>query len=1170
MVVPRAAQHQRLFALMTTFQPQQPPSSSARRAAPAPQASDEVLQKNLNALMVHSPNAAKAILQAQESPAWSFVETQDGLGSAECTVQGRVVAMASKRRPGDEAERFAATYNLTGAPVVVMVGFGVGHHARMVAGRVEGSGMVMLFEPDVQALRWVLSRFDHSDWLGMPWVRLVIDENDRGGLAVALRGAESLGMMGIQLLEHMPSKARLGGRGGVFAETLTGVLRSVRTTVATTLVQSGISLRNELMNLAAYDSVEGIAPLKGIAQGSPAIVVSAGPSLARNIDLLRDPAVRERVVIIAVQTVLKPLLEKGIRPHFVTALDHHEISKRFYEGLTESDVEGVTLVAEPKSNSAIVDTFPGGIRCPGASNLDEILGIPPDPNGELPKGQIRSGGTVAHLAYYLARYLGCDPVALIGQDLAFTDGQYYAPNAAIHKVWGPELGEFRTLEMFEWERISRMRRTLYRVKDHLGRPVYSDEQMQTYLTQFEREFVQDADRGYITIDATEGGVAKRGTTIRTLAECLNEWRDKPVLDIPEASRPKPASKKLREKVREVRQSAWRVVKASREAADLLGKMLDNLDDDAKVNELIGKVHHVRGRVHKENPAFELINRINQVAVFNRYKADRLMSVENLEGKALQRAQVERDQKNVIWTGDAGEELCRLLDAAVGALDGGPKLTRNDQTNEGTRANGADKKKIWAFVPVLERSGLNTERDLGQEIVDGRNALSLTIERIGSSERISGIALVGPDTEQIRTLLGDAEKKSGKPIRIIECDREAMLDRVRSVGVSRAFAPGSWRGGPGGLTAYDELLHFAALHDACEGVGADAMIMVGPDWCLVDPDLLDQCAERYEANPERHRLCFVQGTPGLGGCLVANDLIESFNKNGLLSGVMGTVGGLLGYHPALKQGDPIAQSGCVTPDTIVRSLNARLIADSGTTIELIREVISKAGTDADCTAAAGAVRDIFEADQPTEHITIDIGGENAWIGADEVAGFAGDQFRPGFTAITLRSGDDAAKHPELGSLIRACKDLGATGVHVRTSLVDETDAIKQLINAGEGPDIISADMLADDELTYSQVTGRDDYHRARKSLLRMIQGRDVVGGLAFPWIAPRITRRDAVYEQIESFYDEWIRTAGTCVIDPLPAPIEGERISPLPVPDEVRDRLEAGETVMQAISIGEAA
>src|SRR5690606_30118257 len=110
------------------------------------------------------------------------------------------------------------------------------------------------------------------------------------------------------------------------------------------------------------------------AQGFPAVVVSAGPSLRRNMKLLAEPGVRDRVVIIAVQTVLKPLLAAGIKPHFVTALDFHEISKRFYEGLKPEDVQGVTLVVEPKVHPVVIDAFPGKVRCVAAKFLDELLG----------------------------------------------------------------------------------------------------------------------------------------------------------------------------------------------------------------------------------------------------------------------------------------------------------------------------------------------------------------------------------------------------------------------------------------------------------------------------------------------------------------------------------------------------------------------------------------------------------------------------------------------------------------------------------------------------------------------------------------------------------------------------------------------------------------------------
>src|SRR5204863_1237303 len=140
-------------------------------------------------------------------------------------------------------------------------------------------------------------------------------------------------------------------------------------------------------NLDRYVTRAGVADLAGAAQGRPAIVVAAGPSLRRNLHLLKRPGIRDRFVIVAVQTVLKTLLAKGIRPHFVTALDYHEISRRFYEGLTASDVEGVTLVAEPKCNRAILEAFPGTVRCVGDHVLDQVLG----PKLVRPMGEIQPG-----------------------------------------------------------------------------------------------------------------------------------------------------------------------------------------------------------------------------------------------------------------------------------------------------------------------------------------------------------------------------------------------------------------------------------------------------------------------------------------------------------------------------------------------------------------------------------------------------------------------------------------------------------------------------------------------------------------------------------------------------------------------------------------------------------
>ena len=88
---------------------------------------------------------------------------------------------------------------------------------------------------------------------------------------------------------------------------------------------------------------------------------------------------------------------------------------------------------------------------------------------------------MAHLAFYLGQYLGANPIIFVGQDLAFTDHVYYTPGTALHDVWQPEMNRFCTIEMKEWERIVRNRGILRQVQDIHGQPIYTDEQMFTYL-----------------------------------------------------------------------------------------------------------------------------------------------------------------------------------------------------------------------------------------------------------------------------------------------------------------------------------------------------------------------------------------------------------------------------------------------------------------------------------------------------------------------------------------------------------------------------------------------------------------------------------------------------------------------------------------------------------------
>lgn len=1132
---------------------------------------NRILERNLVALALNSPRAAEMVRLTAPLADAAFPETDED-------VPGLVAAgrtLASRRRPMTEARRLAGTVDVRETAAIAVQGFGAGYHVRVLGEAIRRTGLVICFEPDVALLRAVLERVDHSGWLASTNVVVLTEADERAPIAEALSGMEGLIGLGVKVLEHPASKPRLGTRADRFGDRLAEVLKATKMTVMTTLVQSQTTLRNALMNLDVYVGNDGVGALAGAASGRTAVVVSAGPSLERNVDLLGEPGVRERVVIVAVQTVLRPLLARGIRPHFVCALDHHEISRRFYEGLRAEDVEGVTLVIEPKANPAIAEAWPGVVRCVREDLLEELLGGSCGPD----HAPLKAGATVAHLCYYLARHLGCDPVALIGQDLGFTDGQYYAPGAAIHEVWAPELNGFRSLETFEWERIVRARTQLRRVADVLGRPMYTDEQMASYLNQFEVDFRRDREAGRRVIDATEGGVAKAGTEVMSLAAVLAGCAGDGPLRLPEArGRAARVGRRFVERVRTVRQEAWRISELCGKAEALLGEIRRLQHDQRLAGAKIAELDGVRDRVTGMAAGYRLACFVNQLGTLNRIRADRSMELDT-ELTALERQtkQIDRDEENVRWMRHAADDVGELLDATIRALEGrSAKLTRDetpiDADGETVRPGAAQGGRVEAIVTVDDRvGGLGTPRDLGEPFGASGNALCLTVRRLLRARRLDGIRLITGDEQRVRGLLGDLADRPG--VAIERWDGALLRERAEGIGRARLFAPSSWRGAIGGLTCYDESLHPGCVSEVMSTRGIDACVLVGADWALVDPALIDACVERYRERPAQNRIVFTQAAPGLAGLLVDRRSMENLGRAMLRAGPFGGISGLLGYVPVAPQSDPIGKHLCLPVAMVARNVGERCIPDSRPSRRRLIAALGDELETADAERAATLIDRHNQREQPDapREVVLEIctgrltGGRwGAWV-----RGSAEPVERPVLSlpdahrvlkelaesredmALTLHGAGDPLMHDRAFDLVQMAVELGIAGVHVRTNLLNAVD-LDGLRSSGVS--VISVDLLADDAETYRMLTGCDRFDEVVGGIERLVDGRAPSAvGLQRPWIVPRMTRCDEVYGQIESFYDRWLVRTGSAAIDPLPCRVAGARIQAMPVPGAYAER-----------------
>ncbi len=1107
----------------------------------------DVLAQNLDALRSLSPEACHLIQQATPHQGVEFLETTEGISATVAASDGSRRNLASRRRPLEEGRRLAESVDLQESGAVIVSGFGLGYHVEALAERGGASTAIVVFEPDIALLRAVLERVDHSQWLRKANLTIMTDATDGPGISGFVRGREALFGLGIALLEHPPSKVRIGSQSAALFETVATVTRVLRTTLATSLMQIRATLRNCTMNLDRYVACPGIHELAGAAAGRPAIVVSAGPSLKRNMELLAEPGIRDRFVIIAVQTVLRQLLDAGIRPHFVTALDHAEISARFYEGLTESDVDGVTLIVEPKANPAILDAYPGRMRLVADGFLDGLIGA------EIgrPMGRMQAGATVAHLAYYTARFLGCDPVVLVGQDLGFTDGQYYSSGAAIHRVWSGELGAFRSLEMMEWERIVRMRAHLQSRTDVLGRPIYTDAQMETYLVQFEHSFKRDAEAGLQTIDATEGGVAKAHTETMALADVLERyWDTGDPIALPPAHDADPARIDATvARLTEIKADTGAIERFSTEAAELLTRMDDGYDDPDEVARLIKKVHKVRERVSALNPAFGLVQHLNQIGGFTRLRADRSIALEaSMDPSAKQRSQIRRDRINVATVGESAILLKAMLEEARSALRGGPKRTREMAPvgAELTGATDALSTPVVALVAVdPDTGGRGHARDLGCEIVGGQNALEMMLRRLARSRHIHEAVLLTHQPERVRALT--PESIEGLSIEIVQTDRAPLEGRAGAIGIARAWSGAAWRGGLASATCFDEVCDAELMDEIMTERSIGAALLVGADWALLDPDACDEVIDCHHNDPDSYRLTFSQAPTGLAGCVIVRQLMHDLHNTMGKSGVFSTIGTLLAYTPQAPAMDPVASQVCARIDPVIRDAGVRCAADSESSITIIREALASVERPERIKAVEIMPVVTSRADRsvlagPNE-CTVDAGFPSA---ARIVEWYT--NARPDGALTIIGHG------PALSRAIDLCdlaKDRGCHALHLRTDLTDDTAKIDRLINGS--PDVISVTMHATDPEIYRELTGQEQ-GPALERMKQICESITRVGGLPRPLVVPRITRRDAVYGQLERFYDHWIASAGSAMIDPIGAPIAGERIAPIALPEAMLHRL----------------
>ncbi|ELQ2570911.1 motility associated factor glycosyltransferase family protein [Campylobacter jejuni] len=283
-----------------------------------------------------------------------------------------------------------------------------------------------------------------------------------------------------------------------------------------------------------------------------AIVVSAGPSLAKQLPLLK--AYQDKAVIFCADGALSMLEKEGIVPDYVTNLDFTDLAMKFFQN--KENLKQSIIALECATHPNIVHSLK-------AENCMIVLR-----NKALYQrfnlndfGYIDTGTHVSHFSYTLALALGFKNIIMIGQDLAFDEeGNSHSK--------GFDFGEKFSGE----ENIDKLKVPAYAGKGEvLTHIAWND-----YRIKLEYLFACNEQKAKF-YNATEGGARINFTEELSFKECCEKLltKEKPKFDIPKSLTPNRSDKllvKFKEKIQKDQENAKRFL----DDALALKQILENI------------------------------------------------------------------------------------------------------------------------------------------------------------------------------------------------------------------------------------------------------------------------------------------------------------------------------------------------------------------------------------------------------------------------------------------------------------------------------------------------------------------------------------------------------------------------------------------------------------------
>ncbi|MBI9074757.1 MAG: motility associated factor glycosyltransferase family protein [Desulfatibacillum sp.] len=444
------------------------------------------------------------------------------------------------------------------APFVVLFGVGLGYQLLFLDHLMKDSGRlkrVLVVEKDLECLKMAMEVTDLTGPLENPDIRILCESREDDLFTQVKAAMDNLCYRYFKALRWAPWPASLA----IDPEYYDSARKAIADMGDLWIALRGnepydtlASYENFFRNLDLYDKSPNLRCVENAFEKKPAIIVATGPSLKKNMHQLK--LITNKAVIISVDASLKILHNMGLYPHFATTIERTPGIDKFFIGLKnmEKTIHLVPSFAHPSSVHAHK-----GPKLFMTRRYKFFLDLGMD------QDVLDMGLSTAIAGFELAKLMGCDPIILVGNDLA------QDPNGLTHAA-GNAFGT----------KQSTFTGNTFTVPGNLGEDVVTCEIWYKCMKDYEARF---ATYEGTVINATEGGARIVGTKVMPLAQAIDTYcteefgpRDRALSIVSKAKGSNPAKENLHV-LKEWKENSETAIARCKQGLEIVGPLLRKLE-----------------------------------------------------------------------------------------------------------------------------------------------------------------------------------------------------------------------------------------------------------------------------------------------------------------------------------------------------------------------------------------------------------------------------------------------------------------------------------------------------------------------------------------------------------------------------------------------------------------